>query len=344
MRKKIIVAVLSILTTASMAYADVSNEFLISVNGSTVGEYKDKNNLTGVTTDYKDKKKEGKATIGVQYTRFFSPLKDDGSSIELRRFHQHPSALAVQLGAVSSVSEDTSNPLSKDETSYSIPLIGLNGEFYLPTNTGILLGAMSASGEWKQKINNVETSKADLKMGVFEAGIRQYLFDALELGVTYSSTETTYAPKNTTTEFKEKKGILTGRAKLILANTVGLMAAYGGGNVESSSNIPASTTTKYDYGEATGELQFYGGKRFSIRLGGTATAQKQKEMAAGSKNETTTAKGYISPKIWFGENVGLELTAYSTKKEDNSKSTGPASDTTKSSTENGGEINLSIRF
>lgn len=344
MRKKIVLAVLLMLATVSLAYADVSNEFLISIDGSTVGEYKDKNNLNGVTIDYKDKKKEGKATLGIQYTRFFSPLKDDGSSIELRRFHQHPSALAVQLGAFASVKEDNSNPLVLQEESYSVPFVGLNGEFYLPTNTGFLLSAMGGSGELKQKINNVEitTGKADLKVREYQAGIKQYLFDALELGVTYSKQESIYAPKNTTSEYKEEKGVLSGHAQLIIANTVGLMAAYGGGTVEEGwTNSP---TTKSDYGEATGELQFYGGKIFSIRLGGTATAQKQRDMPAGSKIETTTAKGYISPKIWFGENVGLELTAYSTMKEDNSKTTGPASDTTKSSTENGGEINLSVRF
>lgn len=342
--KKVVIAVVSFLTLVSApAWADVSNEFAVGLSGGSTEDYQYKDNLTGTTTDIEDVT-ETNSTVGLMYTRFLSPLREDGSSIELRRFHQHPSAFSVLLVGYGGKMEDKSNPFIVYESESSLSYIGLNGEFYFPTDTGITLGIISGSGEYKDKINGTDNINADLESKIYTAGLKQYLFNSLALWIEYSNQEADFefggSFSGYTATAEEKR--LTGRAKLIIADTVGLLAEYGAGESETSSNIPSSTSTKYDTTDATGELQLYAGRGFSIRLGANVSTEKEKDMWPGAKSETTETKTYISPKFWFSEGFGIELLAYSTKVEENNS--GNVYDVTFSHTESGGEVNLSLRF
>jgi hypothetical protein len=132
--------------TAGTAFADVSNEVVVGLEGDSTSKVE---SSTGV--DLNDKLETSNSLFTVQYTHFFTPLKDDDKPIDLRRFYQHPSTLSAGLAFIGSTDKDSTVPAAVSDGKGNASMLLLGGEIFLPTNTGFFLNIGGGSGTFRER-------------------------------------------------------------------------------------------------------------------------------------------------------------------------------------------------
>jgi hypothetical protein len=287
------------------AFADVSNEVVVGLEVDSVDEAKDN---TGA--DITDKIENDNALFVVQYTHFFSPLKDDGKPIELRRFYQHPSTLSAGLVFFGSEGKNsTTLPADTSEKSANILLLG--GELYLPTNTGIFLSIGAGSGTTKETPGVGAPTDTDHEIGLFGIGVRQYIGEsfALQVRLAAESREDKQAGATRT----DDKAIAYLGARWVIADLVGLALELGGGEQEVKD--PAGSS-KFDVGAVNAEIAGYIGKHLTVRLAVQAESIDMQGVPTGVQHVTTTGRTTLAARYWFSESFGMELPIYSEKEEE----------------------------
>jgi hypothetical protein len=304
MKMWIVIAALFCLA-AVPAFADVSNEVVVGWEGDSVDEAKDN---TGA--DVTDKIENDNALFVVQYTHFFSPLKDDGKPIELRRFYQHPSTLSAGLAFFGSEGKDsTTLPADTTETNASVLMLG--GELYLPTNTGLFLSIGAGSGTTKETFGGIAQPDTDHEIGQFGLGVRQYIGESFALHVRLDTESRRDKPSGLATTEDDKAVVFLG-GRGVIADVIGLALELGGGEREVKGG---GSTTKYDVGAVNLEIAGYIGKHLTIRLGIEAEEEDLQGMPSGIEHVTTTGRTTLAARYWFSERFGMELPLYSEKEE-----------------------------
>jgi hypothetical protein len=298
---------------AEPAFADVSHEVVVGWEGDSTSEAKDS---TGA--DVTDKIDNKNTLFVVQYTHFFSPLKDDDKPIELRRFYQHPSTLSAGLAFFASTDKDSTGPAAVSDGKGSASMLLLGGEYFFPTDTGLFLNIGAGSGTFEETIGGTAQPDGDIKLSRFDLGVRQYVASndvELRLRLHGESTETTQSG------FKEKsdKSVAFLGARGVISDVVGLMLELGGGEREDESG---GITIKYDIEAVNAEIAGYIGKQFSVRLGIEVEEEKMTGAPAGVEHTITTARTTLAAKYWFSERLGLELPIYSETTEQKTVITG----------------------
>ena len=309
MRKWILIAALFCLA-AVPAFADVSHEVVVGWEGDSTSKAKDS---TGA--DVTDKIDNKNALFVVQYTYFFSPLKEDDKPIELRRFYQHPSTLSAGLAFFGASDKDSTIP-SDGKTNGSMLLLG--GEFYLPTNTGFFLNIGGGSGTDKETISGVAQPDVDLKMGRFELGVRQYIGQSFAIQLRLDSESNESKPSGLQAT-KDDKAVAFLGARGVIADMVGLMLELGAGERKLDAG---AGTTKFDVGAVNIEIAGYIGKHLTVRLGIAGETEDLQGLPSGTVHSTTTGRTTLAAKYWFSESFGMELPLYSEKVETKSVSIG----------------------
>ena len=304
MQKWIMLFVVLMLATGT-ALADVSNEVLVGLEADSISKAKDS---TGA--DITSKVEDDNSLFVVQYMHFFTPLKDDGKPIELRRFYQHPSTLSVGLAFVGAEGKDnTILPGDTSKTNGSMLLLG--GEFYLPTNTALFLNIGAGSGTAKETIGGTAQPDTDLKMGQFGLGVRQYIGESFALQLRLASESLESKPSGLPTDKNDKSVAYLG-ARGVIADMVGLSLELGGGTRELNAG---GAMTKFDVAAVNFEIAGYIGKHLTVRLGIEAESEDLQGMPTGIQHLTTTGRTTLAARYWFSESFGMELPVYSEKVE-----------------------------
>jgi len=318
---------------AAPAFADVSNEVIVGLESDSTSEAKDS---TGAdVTPYVDNKN---SLFVVQYTHFFSPLKDDGKPIELRRFYQHPSTLSAGLAFIGATEKDSSVPASVLDAKTRGSLLQFGGEFYFPTNTGLFLNIGSGSGTIKETIGGVAQPDTDLKIGQFGLGVRQYIGESFALQLRLASESLESKPSGLPTDKSDKSVAYLG-ARGVIADMVGLSLELGGGTRELNAG---GATTKFDVAAVNFEIAGYIGKHLTVLLAIEAEEEDRQGMAAGFEHTTTTGRTTLAARYWFSESFGMELPIYSEKTEN--KTGTPFGESTASTTNTGIGLYAAFRF
>jgi hypothetical protein len=327
--KKWIVLIALICLAAGTASADVSNEITVGLEVDSVDEAKDN---TGA--DVTDKIENDNALFTVQYTHFFSPLKDDGKPIELRRFYQHPSTLSAGLALFGSEQKDsTFLPADSSETDASLLMLG--GELYFPTNTGLFLNLGVGSGTVKDNTGAPET---DLAIRRFELGVRQYIGESFALHLRLDSESLESEQSGSPTQ-KDDQAVFYLGGRGVIADVVGLALELGGGERELDAG---GATTKFDVSAVNLEIAGYIGNHLSVRLAIEAEEEDMQGMAAGFEHTTTTGRTTLAARYWFSEKFGMELPIYSEKEE--VKTVFPGGEFKSETTNTGLGLYAAIRF
>ena len=105
MKKWIVIAALFCLA-AVPAFADVSNEVVVGWEGDSTSEVK----IRRRRGPERARSTTKNSLFTVQYTHFFTPLKDDDKPIDLRQFYQHPSTLSAGLAFIGPKDKDNTFP------------------------------------------------------------------------------------------------------------------------------------------------------------------------------------------------------------------------------------------
>jgi len=303
--KKWLVLFAVLMLAAGTAMADVSNEVILGLESDSTSEATDSSGAD--ITSLIDNKN---SLFVVQYTHFFSPLKDDDKPIELRRFYQHPSTLSAGLAFIGAEGKDsTTLPADTSETKASVLLLG--GELYFPTNTGIFLSIGAGSGTAKETIGGTAQPDTDLAIGQFELGVRQYIGQSFALHLRLASESLESKPSGGQTITNDKALAYLG-ARGVIADMVGLMLEIGGGEREQA--VPGATT-KFDVGAVNAELAGYIAQHLTVSLGVEVESEKLAGMPAGIEHVTTTGRTTLAARYWFSESFGMELPLYSEKVE-----------------------------
>lgn len=329
MKKWIVIAALFCLAAAP-AFAEVSNEVIVGLEGDSTSEAKDS---TGA--DVTDKIDNKNSLFVVQYTRFFSPLKEDDKPIELRRFYQHPSTLTASLAYFGATDKDSTIP-SDGKTNGSMLLLG--GEFYLPSNTGFFLNIGGGSGTIEETSGGVAQPDVDLKMGRFELGVRQYIGESFAVHLKLDSESIESKPSGLSTTTDDKAVVYLG-ARGVITDMVGLALELGGGERELNAG---GATTKFDVAAVNLEIAGYIGKQLSVRLAIEAEEEDLQGMTVGTQHLTTTGRTTLAARYWFSESFGMELPLYSEKTEH--KTVFPGGEFKDETTNSGIGLYASFRF
>jgi hypothetical protein len=300
MIKWIVIAVLCCFTTGT-AFADVSNEVVVGLEGDSTSKVE---SSTGV--DLNGKLETSNSLFTVQYTHFFTPLKDDDKPIDLRRFYQHPSTLSAGLAFIGSTDKDSTVPAAVSDGKGNASMLLLGGEFFLPTNTGFFLNIGGGSGTFKETIGGTAQPDVDIKLGMFELGVRQYIGQSAELHVRFHSESTESTPSGQPKDTSDRSVAYLG-ARGVMADVVGLMLELGGGKLEDKTG---GLTFKSDIGAVNFEIAGYIGKQLTLRLAITAEEEKMTGTPAGVEHKTTTARTTLAGRYWFSERFGMELPLY----------------------------------
>jgi len=300
--KKWMLLLFAVLTLAAgTAVADVSNEVIVGLESDSTSKAKDS---TGA--DVTDKIDNKNSLFVVQYTHFFSPLKEDDKPIELRRFYQHPSTLSASLAFFGATEKDSTIP-SDGKTNASMLLLG--GELYLPTNTGFFLNIGGGSGTTKETIGGTAQPDTELKMGQFELGIRQYIGESFAIQFRLASESNESKPSGGQTITNDKAVAYLG-ARGVIADMVGLLFEIGGGEREQKT---AGVSTKFDVAAVNAEIAGYIGKHLTVRLAIAAGSEDLQGMPTGTQHITTTGRTTLAVRYWYSERFGMELPIYSEK-------------------------------
>lgn len=287
---------------------------------------------------------EENSQLTLAYTYYLAPLTDDAPHIDLRSFYQHPSRISGGIGVLNNESEDRTDPANVIKSDMSANLLLLNGEYYLPSNTGLLLSLGSGSGSLSVSMGAYET-KADVELKMFNLGLRQYAAQNVAFHIRSSSEEFTGDLTGAVQgSVKEQKSLVLLGGQVVFADVVGFMLEAGRGEKESDSpfTLVAGTPDNYDVAEVKAGLTVYASKRFSLLLGVELDGQFQQSMPAGHSHEITGSKVRLAPRYWFSENLGMEVGIYNVTTEELTVT--PASNTTTTSKSSGALLNLGYRF
>jgi hypothetical protein len=322
--KKWTLVIALICLAAGTAFADVSNEIIVGLEGDSTSEetFSTRNPETS------------KSLLIAQLTHFFVPLKTDDKPIELRRFYQHPTNLSAGLAFIGFTNKD--NTIGSDgEGGGSMLLLG--GEYFFPTNTGLFLRITGGSSTFEETIGGIAQPDVESEFSTSDLGVRQYVVPNVELHLRLhgETTETTpNGPKITIT-----KNVTYLGAQGVIKDVVGLLFEIGGGEREDES---AGITTKYDMGAVNAEVAGYIGKQISVRLAIEVESEDENGLPAGDEFTTTTARTTLAARYWFSERFGMELPLYSETIEEKNVVAGTES---KESIKNGGiGLYASFRF
>ena len=301
MKKFIVLAVL-LCFAAVPAFADVANEVIVGLEGDSTSDAE-----SSTVANFEDKFETKNSLFTVQYSHFFTPLKEDDKPIDLRLFYQHPTNLFAGLAFIGMEETDTTTPGSDYHTEMSASVLQVGGEYFFPTNTGLFLKVGGGGGEYETTLNGISLADTEVNYGVFELGVRQYLVPSGELHLRYSgeSMENTQtgSPKRTS-----DRGVIYLGGRGVIADVVGLMFEFGGGEVE---NETAGITRTSDIGAFNAEVAGYIGKHLSIRLGVEVEEEEENDLPAGFERTTKTARTTLAGRYWFSERFGLEVPLYS---------------------------------
>jgi hypothetical protein len=332
MRKLIAIAVFFCLAVVP-AFADVSNEVVVGLEGDSTS---DVTSSTGV--DLNGKLETKNSLFTVQYTHFFTPLKDDDKPIDLRQFYQHPSTLSAGLVFIGAKDKDNTFPGSETDSNMSASVLQFGGEYFFPTNTGLFLNIGVGGGTIEQTVAGVSQPDIDLKHSRLDLGVRQYLVPNVELHLRYHGEST----KSTQSGFPDEtidSGVTYLGARGVIADVVGLMLEIGGGKLEDESG---GLTIKSDIAAVNAEIAAYIGKQLSFRLAVAAEEEKMTGTPAGVEHKTTTARTTLAGRYWFSERFGMELPIYVETTEQ--KDVFPLTSQTTKITNNGIGLYASFRF
>lgn len=299
---------LMLVFSAAPVFADVSQEVIVGLEADSSKEVK--SSLGAVSVDQTDSYKTANALLLVQYTRFFAPLKDDGTPVELRRFLQHPSTLSVGLGVVAVTIQDSRNPAAQWEGTGSASLLMLGGEYYFPTDTGVFLSLGGGSGTFEQTVNGVKQPDTDVSLGMHEFGVRQYVAPNVELHLALTG-ESVKSKGGTESESKTTVTLLGVQG--VIRNTVGLFFEIGGG--ERTDQQTGTADKDYDVTQMNIAIAVYAGNQLSFRLDVEAEGAKQTGLPAGFEYTESEAQMTFSAAYWFSERFGMQLPIYTVTKE-----------------------------
>jgi hypothetical protein len=297
MKKWIMIAALFCLA-AVPAFADVTNEVFVGFQGDGTTKVTD-----AAGNDITDTLKTANSLFALQYTHFFSPLKDDEKPFELHRFYQHPSSLSIGLVATGYAQRDSRVPIAVRETKRGESMLVLGGELYLSTNTGLFLNVGGGSGKEKTKVAGIDGPETDIKLSSVGFGVRQYIGQEFLLQVRFQgdSNETTVAgfAKDTS-----DTGLLLIGAHGVIRDTLGLSAEIGGG---SRKDKVTGLDVNYDVSVVNLQGDVYVGKEFSFGLLIEAEAVKRTTLP---EHQVNTGRSTLTFRYWFNEKVGLTLPFY----------------------------------
>lgn len=291
---------LSICFAAGTAFADVSNEVIVGIEGDSTEESTD---FDG--TDISGALETKNTLFTVRYTHFFSPITEDEAPVDLRRFYQHPSSLSAGLAFFGSSLQDGTTAGSEIDTERTVSMLLLGGEYYFPTNTGLFLNIAAGSGTATTTIGGAAEPDTDLAVTFSDIGLRQYAGRsvAFELRFHAESVESTPSgePKTTSDTAVTYLGV-----RGVIADTVGLLFEIGGGEREER----AVATTTYDVAAVNAEIAAYAGRQLSFRLGIELETEELTGLPSGFGHENTTARTTLAARYWFNERFGMEVPIY----------------------------------
>lgn len=300
MKRLIAVAVLVCLAAAP-AFADVSNEIVVGLEGDSTSKVE-----SNFITDPKSKIDTKNSLFTVQYTHFFTPLKDDAKPIDLRQFYQHPSTLSAGLVFIGAKSKDNTFPGSETDTKVSAAVLQIGGEYFFPTNTGLFLNLGFGGGTADQTVAGVSQPETDIAHSQLDLGIRQYVIPELEFHIRYHGEST----ENKQSGFPDDTidtGIIYLGGRGVIADVVGLTLEFGGGKVEDEQG---GLTIKSDISAVNFEIAGYIGKQLTLRLAIEAEEEKMTDTPPGVEHKTTTARTTLAGRYWFSERFGVEVPIY----------------------------------
>jgi hypothetical protein len=300
MKRLIAVVVLACLAAAP-AFADVSNELTVGLEVDTTSEVE-----SNFITDAKSKINRNNSLFTLQYTHFFTPLKDDGKPIDLWQFYQHPSTLSAGLTFFGGETRDNSVPGAESKGDLGGALFQVGGEYFFPTNTGLFLFFGFGGGTFDETEAGVSQPEVDIANSQIDLGVRQYVLPAMELRLRYHGEST----ENSQSGFPDEtidSGVVYFGGRGVIADVVGLTLEFGGGKVEDEAG---GITIKSDLSAVNFEIAGYIGKHLTLRLAIAAEEEETTEAPAGVDITTTIARTTLAGKYWFSERFGMELPVY----------------------------------
>jgi hypothetical protein len=300
MRKLIVITMLFCLA-AVPAFADVSNEVVVGLEGDSTSKVE-----SNFITDPEGKIDTKNSLFTVQYTHFFTPLKDDDKPIDLRQFYQHPSNLSVGLVFIGEKDKDHTSPGLETDSKLGASVLQFGGEYFFPTNTGLFLNLGLGGGTIERTVAGVSEPDIDIAHSRLDLGVRQYIVPSVELHLRYHGEST----ENKQSGFPDEtidSGVTYLGGRAVISDVVGLMLEFGGGKVEDKSG---GITIKSDIAAVNFEIAGYIGKQLTLRLAIGAEEEKMTGTPAGVEHKTTTARTTLAGRYWFSERFGMEVPLY----------------------------------
>jgi len=251
---------------AGTALADVTNEVVVGFEGDGTTKVTD-----AAGNDITDNMKIGNSLFTLQYSHFFSPLKDDEKPIELHRFYQHPSSLAVGLLAEGHRERDSTNPVLVRETRRGASMLMIGGELFLSTGTGFFLNIGGGSGKEKTKTAGIDGPETDLEVSRIDFGVRQYVGPEFMMHLRFQG-DTTESTTAGLFKVTSETGLLFLGVRGVIRDTLGLAAEIGGGE---RNDETGGGKINYDVGLVTLAGDVYVGREFSFGLAIEGETQKR---------------------------------------------------------------------
>jgi hypothetical protein len=299
-----------IFLAAGTALADVTNEVVVGAQWDGTTKVTD-----AAGNDITDSMEIFNSLLILQYTHFFSPLKDDEKPIELHRFYQHPPSISIGITQKGHFVRDSTNPVLVRETKRHEPLYTLGGDYYFSTGTGLFLNIGFGSGREQTKTAGIDGPQTDIEVSRTEFGVRQYLGPEflMQLRFQGETTDTTLAGFSKDTS---ETGLLLFGVRGVIRDTLGLAAEIGGG--ERKDKV-SGIDVNYDVSMITLVGDVYVGREFSFGLKIEGETVKRTTVP---EHKVTTGRSTLSFRYWFSEKVGLTLPLYAeTVKGDGSEKT-----------------------
>lgn len=280
------------------ALADVTNEVLVGFENDWATKVTD-----AAGNDITDSMEIYNSLLILQYSHFFSPLKDDEKPIELHRFYQHPSSISLSITQKGHFVRDSTNPVLVRETKHLEPMITLGGEYYFSTGTGLFLNSGGGSGREQTKTAGVDGPQTEIEVSRTEFGVRQYIGPEflMQLRFQGETIDTTLAGFSKDTS---DTGLLLFGVRGVIRDTLGLAAEIGGG--ERKDKV-SGIDVNYDVSMLVLQGDVYVGREYSFGLKIEGEAQKR---TTQPEHKVTKGRSTLSFRYWFSEKVGLTLPLY----------------------------------
>ncbi len=297
---------LLLLIASGPAFADVSNELMVGTESDSAQQIK--GTLYNIHQDYSDYYRTANYETDLQYTRFFSPLRDDGTPIELRRFLQHPSTIFAGLGVVAAITKDYSDPLGFLERRGKNSLYAIGGELYSSGGTGLILDYGKGDGWQQEKMNGIIQPGTKIHLASSEIGVRQYVAPKLSIHLAVVEDSWSATQRYAADIESETRTTLIG-AQGVLGESVDLAVELGRGH--GSDKQSGNDYLTYNVNQTDLTVTYLVGKHFSLAL--DADEERTNSSAPGSypSNYTEIEKTFtVSPTCWFSEMLGVQVSLY----------------------------------